>query len=430
LRRLAGEGIVDPAHAISRAARMDQLLDESEAQRQTWQGGIAAAIQQGYEDTGDDGSAQAGPSNGAGLNPIPLRRRRLPPMVAEPLQLNRGTRTDTANTTWLMPDDESSDTDEHDELENALLPQVLTTRRRVRSFYAHPNVAGDVDHDDWASVMGGPAPLIPLRRGANNRRRVLRLATEQAAVQQATTTSRALPVPSTTLPGMEATNTETHTEGRPIIVQTSGVRRQRSPSVADATPPAPQTKKRRKTRRMQADRLRPAYMGYAQGDSSGRSHFLWFNPPRSDSFLDSSLSSTGRTVVKFLDDPDVTETDEDACNLRTSSALLPSCGVHYFEVECINQGKEGFMSVGWMKSAASPRRLVGWDRGTFGWHADDGMCFNQSGSGSDVVAKWGGKSFLADTLLAQSLIWQLEILLDAESTLPPDVRSSPRMVPC
>jgi hypothetical protein len=46
------------------------------------------------------------------------------------------------------------------------------------------------------------------------------------------------------------------------------------------------------------------------------------------------------------------------------------------------------MSVGYKVGKRSQNRLVGWDKGTFGWHSDDGMCFEQSGSGSDFAAKW------------------------------------------
>jgi hypothetical protein len=52
------------------------------------------------------------------------------------------------------------------------------------------------------------------------------------------------------------------------------------------------------------------------------------------------------------------------------------------------------MSVGWTIAGTSPDRLVGWDKGTWGWHADDGMCFNQSGSGSESAVKWGCEYWL------------------------------------
>ena len=56
------------------------------------------------------------------------------------------------------------------------------------------------------------------------------------------------------------------------------------------------------------------------------------------------------------------------------------------------------MSVGYKVGKKSQNRLVGWDKGTFGWHSDDGMCFEQSGSGSDFAAKWTSMFFFFEVV--------------------------------
>jgi beta-catenin-like protein 1 len=37
-------------------------------------------------------------------------------------------------------------------------------------------------------------------------------------------------------------------------------------------------------------------------------------------------------------------------------------------------------------------RLVGWDRGSWGWHADDGRSFEGQGRGEEFTEKWGSES--------------------------------------
>jgi len=69
------------------------------------------------------------------------------------------------------------------------------------------------------------------------------------------------------------------------------------------------------------------------------------------------------------------------------------CGVHYFEVEVLNAGVDGLMSVGWMKEGCSTKRLVGWDKGSWGFHSDDGKCFEGRGSGDAFDKTWSSGLF-------------------------------------
>ena len=57
------------------------------------------------------------------------------------------------------------------------------------------------------------------------------------------------------------------------------------------------------------------------------------------------------------------------------------------------------MSIGWMMAGVELGRLVGWDKGSWGWHGDDGMSFEEKGAGEDFSEKWGSKSWSDSTEL-------------------------------
>ncbi|WVR03215.1 hypothetical protein IAU60_000206 [Kwoniella sp. DSM 27419] len=80
--------------------------------------------------------------------------------------------------------------------------------------------------------------------------------------------------------------------------------------------------------------------------------------------------------------------DTDATALITTTPIPIAVGVHYYEVHVVNKGVEGFMSVGWMMKGASLRRLVGWDKGSWGWHGDDGRSFEGQGRGEKFSETW------------------------------------------
>jgi hypothetical protein len=62
-------------------------------------------------------------------------------------------------------------------------------------------------------------------------------------------------------------------------------------------------------------------------------------------------------------------------------------------VTVTGSGPEGYMSVGFMKGDSDTNRLVGWDRGTWGYHADDGLLFEGSGKGRPFGEVWGGEYY-------------------------------------
>jgi hypothetical protein len=65
--------------------------------------------------------------------------------------------------------------------------------------------------------------------------------------------------------------------------------------------------------------------------------------------------------------------------------------VYYYECKIVASGPEGYMSLGWVLAGVHTGRLVGWDIGSWGWHADDGRCFEGSGMGRAFGEGWGGK---------------------------------------
>jgi hypothetical protein len=296
----------------------------------------------------------------------------------------------------LTGDEDESEEDEEDPVDHAQPPRG--PRHRVSTFYSHPNITGDIVESEWSFVGA------PLHRGGNNRRRQsLRRRHAEGADDTVTLGSHLTPAMIPPSVAMNPTNPR-HVQRQPSIVLSSGTRRPRSSRTSGRDEVYEQDGyeddeiveyKRRRVSISSRNAGRPAYMVHATPNNPNMTVPTSFNEPPSDSFLDLTIGTTGRPLIKFFDNPNLTETDNDACNLHTGIPIDRACGVHYFEVECIDQGKEGFMSVGWTIAGTSPDRLVGWDKGTWGWHADDGMCFNQSGSGSESAAKWGCEYWLS-----------------------------------
>ena len=81
--------------------------------------------------------------------------------------------------------------------------------------------------------------------------------------------------------------------------------------------------------------------------------------------------------------------DDYASSLRSNIPIPVDCGVHYYEAEVLDAGESGYMSVGWMKSHVCLDRLVGWDKGSWGWHGDDGRSFEGRGEGEVFGEGWG-----------------------------------------
>jgi len=272
--------------------------------------------------------------------------------------------------------------------------------RRVRPFYAHPNITGDIDIDSWETAFEDDS--VHLRRGGNNRRRgtVTRgpLEGHLPRAHGATETRDVLPLESREMAGLEPTNLGLNGD----IVLVTSRRRERVEEDIQKRANSIKDGKRRKVANVEVQSISnhqsqrtqwPTYLNHTSLDPTTTLSRL----PRdfestSETFLRVSYSSINRPLIKFIDHPQLTGTDADASNIATLNPIPVECGVYYYEAECIDEGEEGFMSVGYKVGKRSQNRLIGWDKGTFGWHSDDGMCFEQSGSGSDFAAKWTSTS--------------------------------------
>lgn len=379
------------------------IQSEVDHARRTWQGGIEAANRLGYDQNRPGAGSrtmqtrrsqvnEAGTSsiNEPESSSIPLRRRGrrvFPPSTASgvhgyaPEGLDPWTSLQYRRAMLEMEDDEATP----DRLENAILPRSLTGRT-VRPFYSHPNITGDIDLDEWSGAFG-----TALRRGGNNRRRDSLQQRIDPDREPSASADEVMPLLGDVSHGLEPTNIETLRIGQPIIVRTGGNRRQRSHS--EGSIPDKRRPEGKRRRIPDAPALPPARPAYLSLTSLRPTTPLPddFDRPHRNSFLHLSHSTIGRPIIKFCDGPRVTETDDDASALRANRPIPVECGVHYYEVECLNKGAEGFMSVGWMLKSTGLHRLVGWDKGTWGWHADDGMSFNQSGSGDQFAERWSSE---------------------------------------
>jgi hypothetical protein len=136
---------------------------------------------------------------------------------------------------------------------------------------------------------------------------------------------------------------------------------------------------------------RPSYLSYTSFPPTTPLPAEMRTPcPRSHLLL--SETDDGRPVVSFSDHnaDEIKNIMEDAWALKTVHPIPPGIGVFYYEAEVLDRGKKGNITLGFMLKAADPRRLVGWDKGTYGWHGDDGKIFEQSGEGGNYSEPWKG----------------------------------------
>ncbi|XP_063699691.1 ran-binding protein 9 isoform X2 [Culicoides brevitarsis] len=71
----------------------------------------------------------------------------------------------------------------------------------------------------------------------------------------------------------------------------------------------------------------------------------------------------------------------DAASVRTAHPVPAACGLYYFEVKIISKGRDGYMGIGLTAQNFKANRLPGWDKGSYGYHGDDGNSFCSSGNG-------------------------------------------------
>ncbi|KAF7986210.1 hypothetical protein HWV62_38642 [Athelia sp. TMB] len=83
-----------------------------------------------------------------------------------------------------------------------------------------------------------------------------------------------------------------------------------------------------------------------------------------------SVSPDGRELVVHG-----SQVELDAVAARTDQPIPPACGVFYYEVEIINNGSKGHISIGLSAGDVKLSRLPGWERHSWGYHGDDGNAF-------------------------------------------------------
>jgi len=72
---------------------------------------------------------------------------------------------------------------------------------------------------------------------------------------------------------------------------------------------------------------------------------------------------------------------DEACAVRANYPIPSVCGIYYWEIEVISKGRDGYMGIGLSGESVLLTRLPGWETNSYGYHADDGNSFCQSGSG-------------------------------------------------
>ncbi|KZT08915.1 SPRY-domain-containing protein [Laetiporus sulphureus 93-53] len=92
-----------------------------------------------------------------------------------------------------------------------------------------------------------------------------------------------------------------------------------------------------------------------------------------------TISSDGREVT--FCGPSLT-IDRDGAAVRANFPIPPACGIYYYEVEILQRGPKGHISVGFSSPAVRLSRLPGWEPNSWGYHADDGYSFSGSRDGS------------------------------------------------
>ncbi|OCF30798.1 hypothetical protein I316_07521 [Kwoniella heveanensis BCC8398] len=196
--------------------------------------------------------------------------------------------------------------------------------------------------------------------------------------------------------GCEPTNRELAESFAPLFVTSAGVRKSREIEEEEKKNIVDTTSDMRKRRRTgsssssDSGSSRPSYLKNTTLPVDSQLPSAFVAPLRR-----SHLALSTHTSPKYGSRPCITFAgcnptgrDEDATALLTTTSVPLAAGVYYYEAEVMDKGVEGFMSVGWMKKGTNLRRLVGWDKGSWGWHGDDGRSFEGQGRGEPFSETW------------------------------------------
>jgi len=96
---------------------------------------------------------------------------------------------------------------------------------------------------------------------------------------------------------------------------------------------------------------------------------IYSSAPKKENFLRVSYKGPGKNNHK------------DASSVRATHCIPASCGLYYYEVKIVSKGRDGYMGIGLSHVTWGINRLPGWDKGSYGYHGDDGNAFCGSGQG-------------------------------------------------
>ncbi|CAE6429456.1 unnamed protein product [Rhizoctonia solani] len=82
-------------------------------------------------------------------------------------------------------------------------------------------------------------------------------------------------------------------------------------------------------------------------------------------------------------------TDKEAAAIRANHPMPAACGVYYFEVQIIEKGTQGHISIGFSSREVGLNRLPGWEPMSWGYHGDDGNSFAGQSDGTPYGPVFG-----------------------------------------
>lgn len=263
---------------------------------------------------------------------------------------------------------------------------------------------------DELAVLGGSGARVTLRRGAYNRNR--RSIMDRMRGRDAEIPNDGILVSTEVVrrSGMRPTNPDGATA--PEVVQ-SPLRKNKSGTIS----PSRLMKRRKVEDKVDAKPpltpARPTYLLYttlSSADPLPESFTLPHRYSRVSLSSHQTSSAPPRPCITFTYSPlpHGPNDDDYASSLRSDIPIPVACGVHYYEAEVLDAGESGYMSVGWMKSNVSLDRLVGWDKGSWGWHGDDGRSFEGRGEGEVFGEGWSSMyrySSIVAVLIIQKGMW-------------------------
>ena len=88
------------------------------------------------------------------------------------------------------------------------------------------------------------------------------------------------------------------------------------------------------------------------------------------------------------------EGDQHSGCVRADHPIPMVTGIYYFEMKVLCNAAERLCYIGLTHSSSNLHRAPGWDRGTYGYHGDDGKSFNQRGSGTTYGPTFGANDII------------------------------------